>query len=117
MTTENVREMPNRREHNRVCALLGLNRSIANDVNRDKDLPAKDIPGKNHRGFNHGACTNLKYRRLGGAEAMAYSVAHNTLDRVRSRQLTFLPERVITWYPSKFIQNSTLISMLDGEWW
>jgi hypothetical protein len=117
MTTENVREMPNRREHNRVCALLGLNRSIANNVNRDKDLPAKDIPGRNHRGFNHGACANLKYRRLGGTEAMACSVAHNTLDRIRSRQPTFLLERVITWYPSKFIQNSTLISMLDGEWW
>ena len=109
--------MPNRREHNRFCRSLGLNPSIANDVNYDKDLPAKDAPGINHRGFNHGACTNLKYRQLGWTKAVACSIVHNMFDRIESRRITFLPERIKTWYPTKFIQNSMLISILDGEWW
>jgi hypothetical protein len=85
----NLIEMPIRREHNRFCRLLGLDLSIANDVNYDKDLPANGIPGMDHRGFNHGACTNLKYRRIGRTKAVVCSIAHNMLDRIESRQIAF----------------------------
>jgi len=71
--------MPTRRKNNRFCHLLGLNKNIANNVNLDKDLPVKDIPTHKHRGLNHGACTNLKYRRLGEVEAVACSIVHNFL--------------------------------------
>ena len=49
-----------RRKHNRFCFLLGLDRFVANIVNRDKDLPSKDMPGRIHRGFNHGMYTSNK---------------------------------------------------------
>ena len=81
--------MPLRRKHNRFCFLLGLDRFVANIVNRDEDLPSKDMPGRIHRSFNHGLCTNLKYRRLGGAEAVSCSIAHNILDRFESRRSPF----------------------------
>jgi len=113
---KSLSKMPVRREHNRLCRLLGLNSSIANDVNYDKDLPVKDI-GRYHRGFNHGACANLKYRCLGGTQAVACSIAHNMSDRIQSRQFGFLRERAATWYPGKLVQNSTLVYILDGRWW
>jgi hypothetical protein len=107
-----------------ILGAFGLKFSLESldEVNRSKDLFAnhpRSIDGKRlsprlHRGHEHGIFTNMKWARKCGFECGFSSVVHNLQDRLDSKQLTFTYERLRTWYPGKFIDQSIGIPALKN---
>ncbi len=116
----------NRRDHvkeqKQIFERMGINPSkeTLDKINYSKDLFAnhpRNIDGKKlsprqHRGQEHGALTNLKRGREDGFVGWSSSVMHNMQDRRSSKQLTFAYERISTWYPGKFIDQTSRIPKL-----
>ena len=102
-----------RSQHNIRGVQFGIEITIADTVNKDKDAPSQKYPGCTHHGLNHGIGTNLKYVQVGN-RGVVMSVLHNIDDRTTRRcKRLILGERIRTWYPRKMINNLTQI----GNWW
>jgi len=103
----------NRKEHNQRGVEFGIDVTVADAVNRDKDAPSRKYPGCKHHGFNHGIGTNLKYFQIGRG-GILMSILHNIDDKLtRKCKRPIILERIWTWYPGKMIMNTTQI----GDWW
>jgi len=102
---------------------LGLDINMLEVVNRSKDLFAnfpreydkRRLPPHLHRGHEHGILTNRKWRVKYGFPYGLVSVLHNMQDRIYSRQLTFIRERIKTWYPGKLIHQMFYEPVLEDN--
>ena len=89
---------------------IRISKQILEEINRSKDLFAnypredKKLSPKLHRGHEHGVLTNIKWIRYGFV-GVVVSILHNFQDHRYSRQLTFLRERSLTWYPGKLLNQ------------
>ena len=102
---------------------LKFDRSTVEKINRNKDLFAtfpreydhKRLPPHLHRGHEHGVLTNIKWRAKYGFPYVITSIPHNIQDRFYSRQITFIPERLSTWYPRKLIDQMCNEPILENN--
>ena len=103
----------NRKQHNIRGVQYGIEKIVADCVNKDKDAPSQKYPICSPHGFNHGIGTNMKYFRIGRG-GMAMSILHNIDDRITRRcRKPKIVERARSWHPSKMIGNVTQL----GNWW
>jgi len=100
---------------------LELDINVLEAINRSKDLFAnfpyngRRLPPHLHRGHEHGILTNRKWRVKYGFPYGLVSVLHNMQDRIYSRQLTFIRERIKTWYPGKLIHQMFYEPVLEDN--
>ena len=109
----------------RLLNFMGLEPdvNVLESINRSKDLFAnfpreydgRRLPPHTHRGHEHGIFTNRKWRVKYGFPYRLVSVLHNMQDRIHSRQLTFVRERIKTWYPGKLIHQMFYEPVLEDN--
>jgi hypothetical protein len=108
---ERILTVLNRKTDNMVLEEINQSKDLFS--NHPRKIDSKWLGSWLHRGHEHGILTNRKWGIRHGPTGRLSSVLHNFQDRRHSKRLTFMPERLKTWYFGKLANQFLDIPVLE----